>query len=193
MGEFCGDSASITSQSLDLMISTLQSSGADKFDPVRFNFIRAMARRAREQSGAVKDKVNEAAGRALFNYQASFAQAQEDAGRLLQEKNTETAGELKALYKAGKYKEMKRLQERSRPIEKGHSLSALTDYISTLEPIAKERAHLGTFDDLLRQQEKRLLQEVGDECGAGTGASSASHVASASTPSESASASTPRP
>ena len=112
MSELSGESLSISSKSLDLMISTLQSSGADKFDPVRFSFILAMARRAREHGDAVKDKVNEAAAKALWDYQASFAQAKEAAGRLLQEETTQKKGELTALYQACKYKEVIRLQER---------------------------------------------------------------------------------
>ena len=165
MGKLCAENSSVTSQSLGSMIGTLEASGAHRFDPVRFSFIVAMARRAQEQGESIQSMVNEAAVKALYDYRAAFAQAQEEAARLLEEENTQTGGELKALYQAGKFREMKRLRKRCRPNENIRSLSALTDYISTLEPIAKERADLGSFDDILRQQEQRLLQGVGDVSG----------------------------
>ncbi len=165
MGEVCAENSSVTSQSLGSMIDALKASGAHRFDPVRFSFIVAMARRAQQQGGAIGSRVNEAAAKALYDYRAAFAQAQEEAAGLLGEENTQTGGELKALYEAGKFREMKRLKGRCTPNEKNRSLSALTDYISTLEPIAKERADLGSFDDILRQQEQRLLQGVGDVSG----------------------------
>lgn len=165
MDEVRAENFSVTSQSLGSMIDALKASGAHQFDPVRFSFILAMARRAQEQGGSIGSRVNEAAAKALNEYRAAFTQAQKQAALLLQEENTETGEELKALYQAGKFREMKRLQQRSTPNEKARSLSALTDYISTLEPIAKERKDLGSFDDILRQQDQRLLQGVADASG----------------------------
>ena len=183
MGELCADNFSVTSQSLGSMISTLKASGGHNFDPVRFSFIAAMARRAQEQGGAIESSVNEAAAKALYDYRAAFAQAQQEAEGLLAENNSQTAGELMALFRAGKFREMKRLQARSKPNEKIRSLSALTVYISTLEPIAKERTDLGSFDDILRQQEQRLLQGVGDVSGVDkSGSGEASDISSQGEP-----------
>ena len=112
MGKLCAENSSVTSQSLGSMIGTLEASGAHRFDPVRFSFIVAMARRAQQQGGAIGRSVNEAAAKALHDYRAAFAQAQEEAAGLLGEENTRTGGELKALYEAGKFREMKRLKGR---------------------------------------------------------------------------------
>ena len=80
--------------------------GAHHIDPVRFRFIEALARRAREQQGPARRILDAKLDKALSQYAERFAQAQGEARETLSRsaaKYPDTAGELERLFDAGDF------------------------------------------------------------------------------------------
>jgi len=57
------------------VIALLREQGADRFDPVRFHFIEALARRTAEQRGAAREILDGRLAKALADYGERFKQA----------------------------------------------------------------------------------------------------------------------
>ena len=143
------------------MLSSLRESNGHNFDPVRFSFIEAMARRAKEQGEAVARIVEQAARKALEEYKADLVLAQEEAAASLKVADTTLVEELQQLFQACRFKEMKRLLVRTRRGNANESLAALSTYISNHQPhIVKDPTAL-SFEDTLRQDEQKLIRAEG--------------------------------
>ena len=62
-----------TADTLLSTLATLSADGADRFDPVQFCYIQAMARRSQQQDGAVAKLVVAKTWEALLEYQSAFS------------------------------------------------------------------------------------------------------------------------
>lgn len=67
----------------DAMIDALRARGADRFDPVRFRFIEALARRAAAQPAEVQRLLEGKLAKLLLDYSARLEQARDQAGDAL--------------------------------------------------------------------------------------------------------------
>lgn len=83
----CGAAAAKPGQGSEpgAIIAALRAQGAEHFDPVRFRFIEALARRAAEHSGAAREMIDGRLAKALADYRARFEQAGSEPDRLLAE------------------------------------------------------------------------------------------------------------
>lgn len=67
------------------IIAALREQGADRFDPVRFRFIEALARRTAEQRGAAREILDDRLAKALAEYGSRFEEALGEPDRLVAE------------------------------------------------------------------------------------------------------------
>lgn len=67
------------------IIAALREQGADRFDPVRFRFIEALARRTAEQRGAARKILDDRLAKALADYGSRFEQARSAPDRVVSE------------------------------------------------------------------------------------------------------------
>ena len=78
------ESARVAGATHDHRLQALRVSGADRFDPVRFHFIEALARRVPAHCGAVRRVLESKLDAALAAYGERFEQAQSAAGDLVE-------------------------------------------------------------------------------------------------------------
>lgn len=64
-----------------VLIDALRQRGEDRFDPVRFRYIEALARRAADRSAAVRQLIADKLTKALDDYRERLQQAREQAGK----------------------------------------------------------------------------------------------------------------
>ena len=76
------ESGHVAGAAYDQRLQTLRANGADRFDPVRFHFIEALARRVPAHGGAVRRILESKLDAALAAYGERFEQAQSAAGDL---------------------------------------------------------------------------------------------------------------
>lgn len=78
-----GPQAAMTGQGSEpgAIIAALRERGADRFDPVRFRFIEALARRTAGQQGAAREVLDGRLAQALADYEARLAQAAGESGQ----------------------------------------------------------------------------------------------------------------
>ena len=144
------------------MLSALHESGAHNFDPVRFSFIEAMTRREKGRGEAVARMVEQAALKALDEYKADLVLAQEEAVASLNTADTALAEELQRLFQACQFREMKRLLARTKRSNTSEKLASLSAHISNPQPLAASKSTAPSFEDILRQNEQKLIQTGGD-------------------------------
>jgi hypothetical protein len=140
-------------------LEELEALGADRFDPVRFRYIRTMARRSAELDGAVADIVAHKALLALQDYRDALSRARANAGSLV-ERVGNTRPELeeraRALFAAFEFRALERLAaERQRDSANG-ALSALLDRLDGSDRSAES----GAIEELLRRQEADAVRTV---------------------------------
>lgn len=118
-------------------MAALQMTGADRLDPVRFHFIEVLARRSRQQQGAVRRILDGRLMDALAACRGRFQQTQ-DAARETVERNRkrypEAADDLQRLFVAGDFSGLSRFVVR---LENGGgqaSLGELTRYLAQESP-----------------------------------------------------------
>lgn len=69
--------------STDLIINALLADGVDRFDPIKFHFIEAMARKSAQQQASVKSILDKKIVQALADYQLRFEAAKVEASTLV--------------------------------------------------------------------------------------------------------------
>lgn len=118
------------------MIAALRWQAADQFDPVRFRFIEALARRALTHRGAARRVLDDKLDKALTEYRARFAQAKNEAGDTvgrIAENFPDAADDLRRLFDAGDFLGLRRvvasLENRGEP-------TPLADLVSDIAPQA---------------------------------------------------------
>ena len=120
-------------------LQSLKSSGADKFDPARFVYIEAMARRARAQSDPVKKIVRDKTRQALRSYQQDFLAARAQARcivDLIAEKYPERASTAKQLLEDCKFRQVAKLQARLASDESCSPVATLKELIAKGDRVA---------------------------------------------------------
>ncbi len=159
-----------TAEDLRHKLAELEDGGAHRFKPVRFRFIRAMARRSQEQDPAVAAIVAEKALLALNEYQSDLTRERAEADTLLEQlaeshaDAVECARELLAAYD---FQGVKRLLGRLNTTRPGNGLSQLLRQLNQVEASTEQSPDSGDLETLLRLQEAAALNV---QAGAGPGA-----------------------
>ena len=153
---------SVSCDELASMLSALHERGAHNFDPVRFSFIEAMSRRAKGRGESVTHIVEQAALKALDEYKADLVLAQEEAAASLDTADSVLAEELQRLFQACQFREIKRLLARTKRSNTSEKLASLSAHISNPEPLAASKSTAPSFEDVLRQNEQKLIQTGGN-------------------------------
>ncbi len=118
-----------TASSLRAAVTALRDSGADRFNPVRFRYIQALATRSREQAGPVASLLEKKAWEALQVYQAAYAGERADVRALLEgagEQQPQIRAQLADLFQSGDFKAARRLAGRPDTSEAVAALASLT-------------------------------------------------------------------
>jgi hypothetical protein len=140
-------------------LEELEALGADRFDPVRFRYIRTMARRSAELDGAVADIVAHKALLALQDYRDALSRARANAGSLV-ERVGNTRPELekraRALFAAFEFRALERLAAERQRDSANYALSALLDRLDGSDRSAES----GAIEELLRRQEADAVRTV---------------------------------
>mgnify|MGYP001828243943 FL=1 len=136
---------------LQPVLAELEALGVDGFDPVRFRYIKAMARRSAELDGTVADIVANKAVLALQDYHSALSQARAEAESLLEQfghTRPDLVEQARALFTAFEFRALERLAGRQQGPARG-ALSALLDRLDGNDRPAGTPA----IEALLRQQE----------------------------------------
>jgi len=118
-------------------IAALRTKGADRFDPVRFRFIEALARREPGQQGDVRRILNGRLALALAAYRARFEQTRNEARDTVaraSEQYPAAADELQRLFGAGDFAGLRRFAAGLEKKDQQASLADLTCYLAKLSP-----------------------------------------------------------
>ncbi|MBS1191563.1 MAG: hypothetical protein H6R10_3355 [Rhodocyclaceae bacterium] len=120
-------------------MASLRGRGADRFDPVRFRFIEALARRAEGYRGEARRLLEEKLVAALAEYGARFEEARVEAGGILGRMSArfpDAADELSQAYGAGDFSALRRL---AAELESPGACRLLADLIAQMASPAPER------------------------------------------------------
>jgi hypothetical protein len=112
----------------DREIAALRTGGADRSDPVRFHFIEALARRARQHDGAVGRILEGRLSEALAACRRRLERTHDEAGQTIARiagRHPEAAEELHRLFVAGDFGGLSRFAARLESDERRCSLAAL--------------------------------------------------------------------
>ena len=116
-------------------LEALRGDGADRFDPVRWRFIEALARRSQQHQGEARRIINGKLAETLTNYRQRFEQAQNEARDTvarISEQFPEAGGELQRLFAEADFGALNRFVA---GLEKRHSpLAELTRHLAQLSP-----------------------------------------------------------
>jgi hypothetical protein len=118
-------------------IVSLRMQGADQLDPVRFQFIEALARRVRQQQQDVQRILDGRLREALAAYRENLEQTQNDARETIartREQNAAAADDLQRLFSAGDFTGVRRFVARLEKNEAQVSLADLTRHIAQNSP-----------------------------------------------------------
>jgi len=147
---------------LQPVLEELEALGADRFDPVRFRYIRTMARRSAELGGTVADIVANKAVLALQDYRSALSRARADAEPLV-ERVGNTRPELeeraRALFAAFEFRALERLAAGRQQDPANGALSALLDRLDGND----RSAGSGAIEELLRRQEADAVRTVSSD------------------------------
>lgn len=143
-------------------LAALAAGGADRFDPVRFQFIEALARRARQQREPVARLLEAKAGLALRDYRDGLAaartQAAAHAGQL-QARHPAAADEIQRLYGAFAFRELAALEHRLAAQGGRSALAELRALLQQGAPAPEAGGDPG-LEELLHRQESALVGQA---------------------------------
>jgi Protein of unknown function (DUF2894) len=151
---------------LQQRLSLLVENGVNRFNPVRFYYIEAMAKRAANQAEAIAGIVENKALMALADYQVEFAQAKEEAAERTERVATQypdSAQRVNKLFSNNEFKAVKRLEtqlQRDQKPTQQSSLASLTQRLIQDESLFDKNPVKDSFEDVLRQQEQDLIRSI---------------------------------
>jgi hypothetical protein len=122
------------------LIDALRTAGADRFDPVRWHYLEALAKRASSHQGSIKRMLDAKLAQALAAYQKRFEQAQRDARESIAQsaqQYPQAANDLQCYFDAGDFKALRQLITSLKTREQCAPLSTL---VRQLEQQAAENA-----------------------------------------------------
>lgn len=147
---------------LPIAIAQLQADGAQRFDPVRFQYIAAMCRRALALPEPAATLVTDKARAALQRLHSDFSRARERATadlELLAENDPASREALQGLLQTGDFQGLRRAAARQQRTGSAPSAAELTRLLAA-ETAAQ--ATSGTLASAMREQERDTL---GEPCG----------------------------
>ena len=149
-------------------LADLKQLGAQRFDPVRFQFVEAMARRALELRAPVSTIVEQKTLKAAAELQADFSREQEKSSVLmanLTQEFPDCAEQGQRLFEAGDFKSVKQLEDSLRrenvSLEGGQAMTALAALATQINQggfAANNKFRESNFSELLRQQVNDTLR-----------------------------------
>lgn len=147
------------------MLAALIEIHGDRFDPVRFRFIQALADSASQQRPGVASLIENRALRALADYLNTLGLARQRAVDLLNRMASQkphAADEIRRLFVAGDFKAMDRWAARCAANEQddGRALATLTRDMQQRDDGGETTAK-HSLDEALRQQELEIMQSAG--------------------------------
>ena len=123
-----------TAEAVMASLTALETSGADRFDPVRFHFIRSIANRSTQQESAVAELLIAKAHDALKDYESRLSAHRASVALQIDEVVTQypdLTAELARLLAANAFSAINGLLRRQPPIDRTDTLSALTELLHT--------------------------------------------------------------
>jgi hypothetical protein len=150
-------------ESLPVAIVQLQAEGARGFDPVRFEYLAAMSRRALALPEPAATLVADRARTALQRFRADFHRAREQAGddlELLAAAQPTARGALQALLRSGKFSDLRRAVARLHRAVSTPSPAELTRLLAVEAAAACAPASLA---GAMAEQEQHTLGQVGGD------------------------------
>jgi hypothetical protein len=148
---------------LEEQLIQLRDRGAHRYDPAQFRYIEAMARRALEQRDTVSHLVRQRALVALEQYHVRITQAQKTAALALSEGLTgfpHVAEQLQQYFDDCDFPGLSRALAKLQRATATQSLADLAGYVAHSKPVVEAREQSFSFDDTLRQAEKKLVNAV---------------------------------
>jgi hypothetical protein len=127
---------------LKMLIRSLRTAGADRFDPVRWHYIEALDKRAAAHTGSVQRMLEAKLVQALMAFKERFEQARCEANETFPrtaEQFPHAAGDLERLRDAGDLKGLRRLAAKLQANMQGASLSALVRQLEQHSPQASDK------------------------------------------------------
>jgi hypothetical protein len=146
-------------------ITALLDSGAQRFDPVRFCYIEAMARRALDQAEPVARMTEDKALAALHQYRTDLLVAQEEAAAMVVRATADfpdAANNVQQLFEHYQFRAIKQLMSRLRRQNIPGLVAELTSQVTQSEGPAGDTAAAESFDDILRQQENDVVTAMSE-------------------------------
>ena len=146
-------------------IAALLEAGAQRFDPVRFCYIEAMARRALDQPEPVARITEGKALAALNQYQADLVVAQQEAAAIVTRTTADfpdAADTVQQLFKQHQFRAIRQLVCRLQRQNIPDLVAGLTNQVARSERAADDNAGAESFDDILRQQENDVVTAMSD-------------------------------
>ncbi len=150
---------------LEEQLAELCNIGAQQYDPAQFRYIEAMARRAHGQREAVSDLVRTRALIALNQYREKFTVAQTAAATALAEGLSEfpqAAEQLQQHFESCDFSQLSRLLAKLQRGPATQALADLTDYVAHSRPTGDAQVQSPSFDDILRQAERKLVNTASE-------------------------------
>ena len=141
-------------------LSALKESGADRFDPVCFRYIDTMARRAAIEQAPVSRILENKALAALNNYLADYSQARSEAQTSMASVCSQFPDATEACRKffdEGDFKAIGRLAAKLQREQHQVTLGPLIRLIDQDSAPVNEKLMGASLDDLLRRQEKDIV------------------------------------
>lgn len=150
---------------LEEQLEQLRSIGAHQYDPAQFCYIEAMARRAHGQREAVGGLVRKSALSALEQYREKFSLAQKTAAAALAEglsQFPQAAEQLQLHFDSCDFSGLSRLLVKLQRAAVTQPLADLAEYVAHSKPAVEACVQQLSFDDILRQAERKLVNTASE-------------------------------
>lgn len=149
--------------SLHAALAALEVSGADRFNPVRFGFIKAMAKRCLEQRESVANLVANKALRALEKYQSELLSEQADAEPLVKQvasSHPEAAEQVQSMFDAHDFRGVRRLAAPKQRPTSEKALIGLLELINGEDKPGIDQRGPAPISELLSTQEADAVRSL---------------------------------
>lgn len=159
------ESGTTTALALAAAVAELEASGAQRFDPVRFCYIKAMTMRSQKQGEAVAAVVTRKAAAALREYRSRFTRERTAAAALLKQialHQPATLDHARSLYDSYNFRALQRLAGHRRRPPAEQTLTSLLHQLDKTEMPASNSCNPGSVSELLRKQESEAIQTLAD-------------------------------